>query len=272
MRFSNRIALLIAVLLTCIAAVSAQENPKGGSIAGRVTLGNKGVAGVTVTITMSGDALSGSGLTLSATTDDEGRYRLSNLPSRTYFVWPFVPAFVVAEATGIYPHGKSVSVVDGEAAEDINFALTRGAVITGKITDSTGRAVASERVRIIPVQQELKRLVSAVYPSINDIRTDDRGIYRVYGLPEGSYKVAVGDTQFAAFSSTSGRRFYPQTFHPDVTDEAKAKVVDLAEGSEVKEVDITVARAMTGFAVTGRFVDANNGQPVPSINFGLTII
>lgn len=273
MRFSTRIALLSALLLTCIAFVSAQQNPnKGGSITGRVTLANKGVAGVTVTITMSGDALSGSGLTLSAITDDEGRYRLANLPPRTYFVWPFVPAFVVAEATGIYPQGKSVSVVEGEAAEDINFTLTRGAVITGKVTDSTGRAVASERVRLIPVQQELKRLVSAIYPSITDIRTDDRGIYRAYGLPGGSYKVAVGDTQFAALTSTSGRRFYPQTYHPDVTDEEKANVVELAEGGEANDVDITVARAMTGFAVSGRFVDANNGQPVPSLNFGLTII
>ena len=272
MRFSTRIALLIALLLTCIAA-SAQDNPnKGGSITGRVTLANKGVAGVTVAITMSGDALSGSGLTLSAITDDEGRYRLANLPPRIYFVWPFVPAFVVAEATGIYPAGKSVTVVEGEAAEDIDFTLTRGAVITGKITDPTGRPVAMERVRIIPVQAELKRLVSSIYPSINDIRTDDRGIYRAYGLPGGSYKVVVGDTRFAALSSTSGRRFYPQTYHPDVTDEAKAKVVELPEGSEVNDVDITVARAMTGFAVTGRFVDANNGQSVPSINFGLTII
>jgi hypothetical protein len=273
MRFSTRIALLTALSLACFSVVSAQENPnKGGSITGRVTLASKGVAGVTVTITMSGDALSGSGFTFSAVTDDEGRYRLANLPPRTYYVWPFVPAFVVAEATGIYPQGKSVSVVEGEAAEDINFTLTRGAVITGKVTDPTGRAIAMERVRIIPVQQEMKRLVSAIYPSISDIRTDDRGIYRVYGLPGGSYKVAVGDAQFAAFSSTTGQRFYPQTYHPDVTDEAKAKIVELEEGSEVNDVDITVARSMIGFAVTGRFVDAKNGQALPGINFGLTII
>src|SRR5687768_15327440 len=180
MRLSIRLALLTTLLLTCLGDVSAQEIPnnKSGSIAGRVTLANKGVTGVTVTITMSGDALSGSGLTLSAKTDDEGRYRISNLPPRTYYVWPFVPAFVVAEATGIYPQGKSVSVVEGDAVEDINFTLTRGAVITGKITDANGRSVADERVRIIPVQQDLRRLVSSIYPGINEVRTDDRGGYR----------------------------------------------------------------------------------------------
>jgi hypothetical protein len=274
MRFSTRTALLATLLLTCIGVLSAQENPnkKGGSITGRVTIANKGVVGVTVTITMSGDALSGSGLTLSAKTDFEGRYRIANLPARTYYVWPFVPAFVVAEATGIYPQGKSVSVVEGDAVEDINFTLTRGAVITGKVSDSNGRAVADERVRIIPVQQDMRRLVSSIYPGINEVRTDDRGIYRVFGLPGGAYRVAVGDAQFAAFASTSGRRFYTQTFHPDVTDEAKARVVELAEGSEANDVDITVARAMTGFSANGRFVDANNGQPVPNVSFGLTIL
>ena len=274
MRLSIRFALLITLLLTCIGVLSAQENPnnKSGSITGRVTLANKGVVGVTVTVTMSGDALSGSGLTLSAKTDEDGRYRLSDLPPRTYYVWPFVPAFVVAEATGIHPHGKSVSVAEGDAVEDINFTLTRGAVITGKVADPAGRAIADERVRIIPVQQDQRRLASSIYPGINEVRTDDRGIYRVYGLPGGTYKVAVGDAQFAAFASISGRRFYTQTFHPDVTDEAKARIVELAEGGEAGDVDITVARAITGFSASGRFVDAGNGQPVPNLSFGLTIL
>ncbi len=274
MRSVARFELLIAIVLTCTGVLSAQENPKskGGSISGRVTIGNKGVAGVTVAITMSGDALSGSGLQFKAITDDEGRFRLSNLPAREYFVWPFVPAFVVAEATGIYPMGKNVTVLEGEAAEDIDFTLTRGAVITGKVTDSNGRALADERVRLIPVNRELRRLVSSIYPSINDIRTDDRGVYRAYGLPGGAYKVAVGDAQFAAFTSTSGRRIYPQTFHPDTTDEAKAEVVEVAEGGEANDVDVTVARAVPGFAASGRFVDAKSGQAVPNVSFGLTIL
>ena len=235
-------------------------------------MANKGVAGVTVTITTSGDANAQSGLKLSAVTDDEGRYRLSNLTPTSYFVWPFVPSFVVAEATGVFPHGKNVLVREGEPADDVNFTLTRGGVITGKVTDSTGRAIADERIRLLPVQRDLRRLISSVYQNINDILTDDRGIYRAYGLPAGTYRVAVGEAQFAAFNSTGGRRVYPQTFHPDVTDEAKAELVELAEGGEVNGVDITVARPVTGFSVSGRFVDADNGQPVSNISFGLTIL
>jgi len=265
-----RSSLLIAFLLSCLALVSAQESPKGGTIAGRVTVANKGVPGVKVTISMSGDALSGAGLKLSAVTDDEGRFRISNLRPATYFVWPFVPAFVVAEASGVHPHGKSVAVVEGETAEDVNFTLTRGAVITGKVTDSTGRAVTDERVRILPVQLNPPQPVNSIYRTINDLSTDDRGIYRAYGLPGGSYRVAVGDPQFATLTSTNGRRYYPETFHPNISDEEKAAIVELAEGAEAKGVDITVVRPLAGFSASGRFVDSKNGQPVPDVSYGLT--
>jgi hypothetical protein len=104
MGYDIRFNLLLALVITGTSLVSAQENPKnkGGSISGRVTIANKGVTGVTVAITMSGDALSGTGLQYKAITDEEGRFRISNLPPRSYFVWPLVPAFVVAEATGVY--------------------------------------------------------------------------------------------------------------------------------------------------------------------------
>jgi len=263
----------MALSLAGPALVQSQDNSrnKGGSIAGRVTIASKPVAGVTVTVSAGAEAVSGSGVSLKTTTDDEGRFRVSNLPSGTYYVWPFIPAFVVNEGTGIYPQGKSVAVEDGEVAEDINFTLNRGAAITGRVTDSANRPLIEERIRILPVDPNLRRLTSSIYPSINSILTDDRGIYRVYGLPAGKYKVAIGD-QFAAFTATRGRRFSPQTFHPDVTDEAKATLVELTEGSEASNVDITVARSMTGFSATGTVIDAEKNQPVGGVSFGLTII
>lgn len=273
MRSLTRFIFLMALSLAGLTLVQSQDTigKKGGSITGRVTIASKPVAGATVTVSAGADALSGGGLSLKTTTDDEGRFRISNLPAGTYYVWPFVPAFVVNEGTGIYPQGKSVAVEDGETAEDINFTLNRGAAITGRVTDFAGRPLIDERIRILPVDQNLRRLISSIYPSINSILTDDRGIYRVFGLPAGKYKVAIGD-QFSAFTATRGRRFYPQTFHPDVTDEAKATLVELTEGSEANNVDITVARAMTGFSASGTVIDAEKNQPVSGVSFGLTII
>ena len=273
MRSLTRFVLFTALSLAGAALVQSQDTVKnkGGSITGRVTIAGKAVAGANVTVSTGADALSGSGLTLKAATDDEGRYRISNLPAGPYYVWPFVPAYVVNEGTGVYPQGKSVAVEDGETAEDIDFTLVRGAAITGKVADSAGRPVIDERIRILPVDPKLGRLISSVYPSINGILTDDRGVYRVFGLPAGKYKVAIGD-QFSAFTSTRGRRFYPQTFHPDVTDPAKAELVEVHEGEEVTNVDITVARSLTGFSASGTIIEAETNQPVAGVSFGMAII
>jgi len=267
-----RFALIIAVIFTCVPLVQSQDNAKPkGSIAGHVTAAGKGIAGVTVTVTWNTEALRGGGLTVKTTTDAEGQFSVANLRAGTYYVWPFIPAFVIAEAGGSFPQGKTVVVEDGETADGIDFTLSRGAVITGRVSDSAGRPIVDERIRVNPVDQNLERLVSSIYPNINDLRTDDRGIYRIFGLPAGKYKVSIGD-EFAAFTSTRGRRFFPRTFHPDVTDEAKAAFVEVKEGDEAANVDITVARSMNGFSASGRFIDGESGQPVPNINFGLTII
>ena len=149
MRYLTRLALVMVIGSACVPVNKSQDTTKnkGGAITGRVNAANKAVAGVAVTVSMSGDVFSGVGLTLKTVTDDEGRFRISNLPAGTYYVWPFVPAFVVAEATGVYPQGKSVVVEDGETAEDINFNLDRGAVITGKVADSAGWPVIDGRGR-----------------------------------------------------------------------------------------------------------------------------
>jgi len=273
MRFSVRLALIIALSVASISAAKSQDSvkSKGGSIAGRVIFANKGITGVTVTVTMSGDALSGKGLTMKVLTDDEGRFQISNLSAGSYYVWPFVPALVVAEATGSHPSGKIVALAEGETVEDVDFHLSSGAAITGRVSDSAGRPVIDERIRLIPIGDDVRRLAGSTYPGISEIRTDDRGVYRVFGLPGGKYKVAIGD-QYAAFNSVRGRRFYPQTFHPDVTDESKAEVVEVADGGEATNVDITVVRSLTGFSASGRFIDGENGQPVANIKYGLTII
>lgn len=266
------LAIIIVACLHCVGAVRAQQVTKpDGSISGRVIYANKGVAGATVSISKSGDAISGRGLTLKSTTDEDGRFRISNLSAGTYYVWPFVPPLVISEATGLYPLGKAVTVVDAENVEDVDFHLTSGGVITGRVADAAGRPVIDERVYLIPIGDDVRRLATSIYPSINEIGTDDRGVYRAFGLPAGKYKVALGD-DYAAFTSSTGKRFYPRTFHPDVTDEAKAKIVELTEGEVETNVDITVARLMTGYSVSGRFIDGDSGKPAPNIGFGLTII
>lgn len=100
------------------------------------------------------------------------------------------------------------------------------------------------------------------------IRTDDRGVYRAFGLKAGRYKVYVGQPQ--TFMGQSSR--FNQTFYPATTDHEKAQTIDLTEGAEVKDIDIKVElneEATDRYSVSGTIIEAGNGRPVSGMRLRL---
>jgi hypothetical protein len=141
--------------------------------------------------------------------------------------------------------------------EGINFDLVPGGVITGRVSDSEGHPLIEERVSVMPMEERDQRR-PMFYGSGSGMTTDDRGVYRAFGLPAGRYKVSVGDPRF---NTGNRRRATVQTFYPDVTDFAKAGVVEVKEGSEANKIDITIGEAPQGYSVAGRVVDGESGTP-----------
>jgi len=274
MRFSAR--YLFAVLLTTLslptllaAQSTTQQSGKAprSTVSGRVTIKEKGVAGVMVGLrkneVMPFEPLQ------KATTDPDGFYRITNVASGNYEVVPSAPAYVSADKKD--PRGRQILVGDDENVEGVNFALVRGGVITGRVTDADSRPVIQQQVYIYqenaftPTPQQPQR---PLFP-VQTAQTDDRGIYRVYGLQAGRYKVAAGrgDDSFTT-SNTTGRFSFKQVFHPDVNEQEKAKVIEVSEGSEATDVDIALGRALQTFTAAGKVVD-EKGLPVPTIRFSL---
>ena len=262
---------LCAVLLTIFslptslwAQSAAKEITKslGSSISGRITIKDKGVFGVIVALKKS--ELGSNERFPRATTDQDGFYRIVNVAPGSYEVSPSVPAFVPADH-GLQ-RGKIVLLAEDENVENINFTLARGGVITGRVTDADGRPVIQQQVSIFRAadfplrpQEPLQAYTVAGAP------TDDRGIYRIFGLLPGRYKVAAGRSE-ATFGvgMGTGRSNYTQVFHPDATDQTKATVIEIQEGTEATNIDITLGRALQTFAVAGRVVEGEKNLPVPN--------
>jgi len=100
-------------------------------------------------------------------------------------------------------------------------------------------------------------------------QTDDRGIYRIYGLPAGQYLVSVGEDRTGTMSFGREKKgFYPRTFYPGSTEKSEAKPVDLDEGAEAKNVDITLSPREKAYSVSGLVTDAESGKPVPNVQLG----
>lgn len=253
---------IACVLFIFIAAVcsQAQVTPAKSStatISGKVTLKNKGLAGVAVAARYADH----SGIDrsrLRAITDQTGKYRITNVPRGTYHVSPMAPGLVQENVL----NQKSVVIEEGDNVEDINFSMIRGGVITGKITDADERPVVEEHIFLQPADGPY---ADTTYYS-SGIATDDRGVYRAFGLRPGKYKVYVGQSDNRL---PGGARLYRQTFYPSVTDSAKATVIEVTEGSEATGIDIMMGRPFTAFKVTGKIVDSETGKPMPNIRFGI---
>ena len=83
------------------------------------------------------------------TTDAEGNYRINNVPTGKYLIYPVAPALVVENGQP----NQRLAVTAGETIRDINFAMVQGGVITGKITEANGQPLIDE---VVTDQKDLR--------------------------------------------------------------------------------------------------------------------
>jgi Carboxypeptidase regulatory-like domain len=261
--------LALALVLTFATEVAAQASQKEApaSVSGRVTDGERGIAGVTLVI-MSTEPQTRFRPVARGRTDSEGRYRVTGVPPGRYNITPAAPAYVFQDLNS-YPPGKPLMLSAGDSAEDVDFRAVRGGVITGKVTDADGNPIIAEMINVIPADPKPNQQMNVGIgygADQRDLSTDDRGVYRIYGLQPGRYRVSVGsDTRtFRA----PGSKYYRRTFYPSEREESKGKVVEVTAGGVAEDVDITLGEAEKTFRASGRFVQAETGQGVVIPNYG----
>lgn len=237
----------LPVILAASLIIYAQS---GGAISGRVVSEDgTGLPNVTVLLnTVSG---SRSGQPKTTVTDEEGRFRITDLPYARYTVFPqpfggYVPPIPEPGMLAEYVPGDNVTLV-----------MTRGGVITGRVTNSNGEPVIGIQISAIRVRSESGAKIQVTGPA-GPRFTDDRGIYRLYGLQPGTYVVAANIGQRNNFTNTPFDGETP-TFHPSSTRDTAAEVT-VSSGSEIGGIDIRY-RGEPGRRVSGRFVTAD-GRPV----------
>jgi len=265
------ILFYLVILCTPLSDVKAQniadKKTATASISGTVTIKDKGRAGITIAVRNANGSNSHSAI-YQVKTDQEGHYRISNVAAGSYDVSPNAPGFVVSMRSG----SAVIIVAEGESIDDVNFSLTKGAVITGRVTNSEGQPLVEQGITLQPVVEnnnQVFRIQNMGFGQPN--MTDDRGVYRIFGLPQGKYKVSVGQNAAGLSPRSSRRGSIRQTFYPGVNDFSKAAIVEVSEGGEAKNIDITVDTndSSPRFAVTGRIVDAVSNEPVSNMNIGL---
>lgn len=248
------------------------EPPPTASVSGRVTLDGKPVAGVKVAVIGNNAFAAPIGRT---TTDAAGRFRIGGLPDGSLTVAASAPASVGESDTQPF-NGKTVTLAPGEAVEDIEIKLRPGGVITGRVTDSEKLPVIDQPITVFRLAKDQQTGEDRLFPvsfngAVGYAKTDDRGVYRIYGLPPGRYIIAVGEIALEGVTrfSIAGGEAIPGTFHPGVTDWKQATAIELNLGEIKEQRDITVGARERVFSVSGRLVDDATGAPVPKMMVGV---
>jgi 5-hydroxyisourate hydrolase-like protein (transthyretin family) len=251
-------------------AVTTPKRPLA-TVSGTVTIKGKPAVGVTVGLRRNEPVTSAAIITARGLTDQDGRYRITNVAAGTYEVMPAAPAFIIPDLQTLPPR-KTILVNEGENVEGIDFPLVRGGVITGRVIDADARPVVQQQVYLYRADSWNSRGPNQqpqIFPMAGGM-TDDRGIYRAFGLLPGQYKVSAGrgDDSFNP-TQVPGRATYNRVFHPDTSDPAKATIIEVTPGSEATGVDIALEKPVDTYSISGRVVDGEKGQPAAGVRLGL---
>jgi hypothetical protein len=197
-------------------------------------------------------------------TDDQGRFQATDLAAGSYTVTASKSGFVDAiygQRRPLQP-GTPVELGDGQAVAAVDLRLIRGGVITGRVMDEDGEALTRALVTVERYQyvRGERQLVSA-----GGDQTDDRGQYRVFGLPPGDYYVSASTTglaqvlgrgmqQLAMAGGRGGRGGffagpaadesasvgYAPTYYPGAVTAAEAMKLTVGPGQELAGIDFQV--------------------------------
>jgi protocatechuate 3,4-dioxygenase beta subunit len=245
------------------------NRPRTASIGGRVTVSGAPAANALVTVVEADPQSvmlgveSPQGESIKVRTDNDGRYRVTGLAEGAYVIHALSKAYVLSKSLFGVDAFKSATLDEGESRDDIDIALVRGGVITGRVIDAEARPVIGAGLRLFPVDE--KGNPKEALDSNNRWRmfqTDDRGVYRIYGLLAGRYILSAGGEG----APNLVRLKSPEIFYPDATDRARAKIIEVKEGAEVAEIDIRLGAARERYEAAGRVVDAETGKPLPRVS------
>lgn len=193
----------------------------------------------------------------SVATDRDGTFQINDLEQGTaYYISAQLPAYVTS------PRERPASTATTyRVGDSVTLTLVKGAVITGTVTNAAGEPVAGIRVRMEKVVRDRngKRLPSD--GPWGDRQTDDRGVYRIYGVPAGTYVVmAGGPSQYYSSSTVDPYESDVPTYANSATRDAATEITVRA-GEETSGVDIRY-RAEQGRTISGVVTGAGRGFSV----------
>jgi hypothetical protein len=281
-----------------------------GSVTGRVYLGDtkaparKAIVYLQPAAALVADAPEGNGqadggVTMSSQTRFDGSFAFNHVADGTYYVIASAPGYVspyaalsIAEARSPYGESQPLGPAQQAAKQAVlkaipritvsnlpvstDVTLERGAAVSGNITYDDGSPAAGLQVTVLSRMRQEGKETWAPFKSLpgsefRPIYTDDRGIYRISGLPAGKYLVQVNldltlqityMSHSGTSTSSSGGHYDILTIYSGSTPRLKDAAgfsLDLGEERPGEDLRIPISKLHT---IHGNIVSAHDGHVV----------
>ncbi|MFL6333205.1 MAG: hypothetical protein ACJ754_07660 [Pyrinomonadaceae bacterium] len=208
-----------------------------------------------------------------ALTDAHGDFQIKGVRAGAYYAFVDVPGvispvgFVSLEDLRASPGPPQLGEgykyfdrfeVDGKQDATVTVHARRGGAISGRVSYADGDPAVNVSVTLMRRGADgrvQKYLTGASLAAFAGLRTDDRGMFRLIGLPPGEYLIGVNEAvNHGAEEAGAGRMgddvsgafrglFSPpllMTFYPSATSLKEAGSVKVEAGDEHADVDITI--------------------------------
>jgi hypothetical protein len=187
--------------------------------------------------------------------DSEGRFALEELPAAPYSILAIAPGYIDQTLLDLNPDLSPKHLIGSQ----VRIVMIKGGVVTGTVTDAKGQPVVGAPISATPVSG-VSGIAAYMFGTRTVAETDDRGIYRLYGLPPGQFTIAAGGGGPYSHFNVSGFELDVPTFYPSATRDT-AVAVNVHAGEELSGIDIRY-RGLEGHTISGTVIgtlDNNSG-------------
>ena len=131
----------------------------------------------------------------STITNDQGQFSFAALPAGRYTVTASKAGYldIIYGAKRAGRPGTPIQLAVGQKMDKANINLPKGGVITGIVVDDNGEASPRTQVRAM---KYVMRTGEKTLQQAGTATSDDRGMYRIFGLQPGDYLVSAVPQNF----------------------------------------------------------------------------
>ncbi len=252
----------LLIMLVCFLAVLFAHGQAASTAIVDGTVSNKltgaPVKGAHVIYVRTGSETSSHAYPISSDTDAAGHFSLQLAPG-SYRLWVERNGYARLTYGALSPagEGSALTLSPGQQLHDVAFQVVPLGAIAGRVLDEDGEPIQGTGIQVLRFSYANghRQLFSVAGATSND-----RGDYRIFGLPAGRYLLlaSLPNTPMSRPMETTSlvpevQDPYSPLYYPGVPDVDSASPVSLGEGTELADMDFHL-RKVRAITVRGRLI------------------